>query len=70
MGTRLGQAVHIGKKGRMDSSVTMETSSLEELLLHGRPLPPPDHSLNAKWAYDDRASGEEVLGTRPKSCRF
>ena len=48
MGTRLGQAVHIGKKGRMDSSVTMETSSLEELLLHGRPLPPPDHALNAK----------------------
>ena len=48
MGTRLGQAVHIGKKGRMDSSVTMKTSSLEELLLHGMPLPPPDHALNAK----------------------
>ena len=34
----------------MDSSVTMETSSLDELLLHGMPPPSPDHALNANWA--------------------
>ena len=43
-----GRPVHIGKKGRMDSSVTMKKSSLEELPLHGMPLPSPDLALNAK----------------------
>ena len=39
MGALLRQAIHKGKEGSMDGSVTMQTSSPEELLLHGRPLP-------------------------------